>query len=36
MMAKGQENWKKVAPVAKPLLSQLAKTYLQNGAGGRA
>jgi len=31
MMEKGQKNWEKVAPVAKPLLQQMANAYLKNG-----
>jgi hypothetical protein len=34
MMKKGQKNWEKVAPVAKPILTQLANTYLQQGSSG--
>lgn len=33
-MQKSQKNWQKVAPVAKPLLAQLANTYLNNGKQG--
>ena len=33
-MQKGQKTWQKAAPVAKPLLAQLANTYLNNGRGG--
>ncbi|KAF2208831.1 hypothetical protein CERZMDRAFT_101041 [Cercospora zeae-maydis SCOH1-5] len=31
---KGQKTWEKAAPVAKPLLAQLANTYLNNGRPG--
>jgi hypothetical protein len=31
MMEKGQKGWKTVEPVAKPLLAQLAKQYLEKG-----
>jgi len=31
MMQKGQKGWKTVEPVAKPLLAQLAKQYLEKG-----
>ena len=29
MMEQGQKTWKNVEPVAKPLLTSLAKAYLQ-------
>jgi len=28
-MEKGQHHWKKVEPMAKPILQQLAKKYLE-------
>jgi hypothetical protein len=31
MLEKGQKGWKSVEPVAKPLLAQLAKQYLEKG-----
>ncbi|KAI5369369.1 hypothetical protein Slin15195_G002460 [Septoria linicola] len=34
IMQNGKKNWEKVAPVAKPLLAQLANTYLNNGGKG--